>query len=68
MTRGNKIGLVLLIAFSIFFFGVALFDDSRQKQWWDVFVGVACLIIAVVNFKRWRAAAEKVALKSATRR
>jgi hypothetical protein len=67
MIPRHKIGVVLLIAFSIFFFVIALYEDRGGQQWTDLAIGVMCLGIAVVNFRKWRAA-DKFALKSETRR
>ena len=67
MIPRHKIGIGLLIAFSIFFFVVTLYEDSRQQQWTDVAIGVMCLVITGWNFRKWRAA-DKVASTSATRR
>jgi hypothetical protein len=51
MTRGETIGLVFCVA-SILAFAIALFADSGQKN--AVFVGVMCLVFAVVNLRKGR--------------
>jgi hypothetical protein len=67
MIPRHKIGLGLLIAFSVFFFVITLYEDSGRQQLFDVAIGSFSLVMTVVNFRKWRAA-DKAALKSATRR
>jgi hypothetical protein len=56
MTGRHKLALVLLIAFSIFFFVVILYEDTRRQQVTDAAIGSFCLVMTVVNFRKWRAA------------
>ena len=51
MTRGNKFALGFFVA-SILSFGIALFADSGRMN--AIYLGVLCLVLAVVNFKRGR--------------
>jgi len=66
MIPRHKIGIGLLIAFSISFFVIALYEDLGRQQVTDVAIGSFCLVMTVVNFRKWRAA-DKAALKSGIR-